>query len=140
MKYTIFQASSLIYLSFSSGFCSYFFIESGWRTYPPHKRTLHWSSSIFFIFLLIDVMFKKLKIILCASNSPLETFVYSILVMLLIKVYNLISRSSFFSLFSMAVLKSLLTYVNEYWYIGSIPAKSAMTKYKIAPLIATLLY
>ena len=60
--------------------------------------------------------------------------------MLLIRVVNLIYKSSFFSDFSIAVLNNLLTYLSEYWYIGSIPARSAITKYKIDPQIATLLY
>jgi len=49
----------------------------------------------------------------------------------------LLSLSSFFSDLSKRRLNKFEKNSSEYWYIGSIAAKSAITKYKIEPLHAT---
>jgi hypothetical protein len=43
-------------------------------------------------------------------------------------------------LFSMATPKSFLKYFSENWYIGSISAKSVITKYRTVPLMAMGMY
>ena len=61
---------------------------------------------------------------------------YIVLVILSIKFANLVSNSSDSTAVPKAALNNLVTAYKEYWYIGSIKAKSLITKYKMEPLKA----
>ena len=60
--------------------------------------------------------------------------------MSLIKQLSRSWRSGGFSATSNLFLNRRIKNSKEYWYIGSIKAKSAITKYMTDPLLATILY
>jgi hypothetical protein len=62
--------------------------------------------------------------------------------LVILSIIKLILSSSCFDgvLFSMATPKSFLKYFSENWYIGSISAKSVITKYRTVPLMAMGMY
>lgn len=59
------------------------------------------------------------------SNKPLQTLIYSEYVRYLARSARCSSMFSFFSVLSIAVLKRFTNHTREYWYMGSILARSA---------------
>lgn len=76
----------------------------------------------------MEVQMRKEYIFLCDSNRPLQMSVNISLVMLSMIKSILSSRSLDGMLFYIAPPNSFLKYFNENWYIGSIKAKSVITK------------
>mmetsp|Transcript_25020 Transcript_25020/g.71969 ORF Transcript_25020/g.71969 Transcript_25020/m.71969 type:complete len:248 (-) Transcript_25020:2196-2939(-) len=82
----------------------------------------------------------KEKVNLSSSNKPLHTFRKMFDKILSHKYCMRTSMSSLFLARSMHTLKMRTKYVKLNWYIGLMLAKSAITKYKMLPLVATGVY
>ena len=104
------------------------------------ENKLHKSSEITLAYFDMEMAIIKEKSILSFSKSPLVTFLYTSLVMLLIKfskrVYKFLSSSAE----SMEALKIFSMYCKEYWYIESIKDRSFITKNRTDPLVETGAY
>ena len=104
---------------------------------PPLSNKFQDAWDMILAYRWIDVQIRNENIFLWDSNKPRLISEYTDLVILSSRYINLSYRSSLFLAYSIATLNSFLKYCSEYWYIGSIPDKSYMTKYKTVPRIAT---
>mmetsp|Transcript_83743 Transcript_83743/g.245559 ORF Transcript_83743/g.245559 Transcript_83743/m.245559 type:complete len:205 (-) Transcript_83743:319-933(-) len=77
---------------------------------------------------------------LCFSKSDRQMFLYNISMKKSLRISILVVMSSHGSDLSMAALKRPMKKGSEYWYIGSMFARSAMQKKRIAVLKATGTY
>ena len=101
---------------------------------------LQLDSSMSWLYLSILVATKNEYTSLSFAKSPLEMLIWINLVILSIKIFNLSSMAFAYGLNSIALLNKDFTKESEFWYIGSILAKSAITKYRMLPLVATEAY
>jgi len=104
---------------------------------PPLSNKFQDAWDMILAYRWIEVQIRNENIFLWDSNKPRLISEYTDLVILSSRYINLSYRSSLFLAYSIATLNSFLKYCSEYWYIGSIPDKSYMTKYKTVPRIAT---
>lgn len=120
----------------------------------PLSSADHSTSSSIFARLCIEHAIKKLKVSLSFSKSPLQTFVKMIFVILSMSALSrycegslfattllLMAFSALFVLVAcMALLKRRWIYCKEYWYIGSMSARSLITKKRMDPRTEMLRY
>jgi len=125
--------------SFGNGLGGFFDAYSSEKGIAPLRMRLHPTGVISPVLRLIDVPIKNEKINLSRSNRPLQMFVYTVFVIVSMRLFSLCCWSSLDLLASMALLKSAFTNCKEFWYMSLILAMSAITKYRMLPLTATSL-
>ena len=94
----------------------------------PRRKKFHSLASIIDRSRMVSIQIKNAKMSLCASNRPRDTLVKVSKVTFLHNVLIRVERLSDVSDSLMVLTKRFLKYFNEKWYMGSISAKSAITK------------
>mmetsp|Transcript_4927 Transcript_4927/g.17609 ORF Transcript_4927/g.17609 Transcript_4927/m.17609 type:complete len:307 (-) Transcript_4927:2260-3180(-) len=74
------------------------------------------------------------------SNNDRQMFLYSEYVKKSMRLSRRSVNSDDFSACSIACVNRLTYHASEYWYIGPMSARSAMTKYRMEPRVAAALY
>mmetsp|Transcript_62721 Transcript_62721/g.143733 ORF Transcript_62721/g.143733 Transcript_62721/m.143733 type:complete len:427 (-) Transcript_62721:2721-4001(-) len=95
---------------------------------PPLRRKFHSRALISLELRRMEEVMRNEKTSLWRSNSPRQTLRYRNFVTYAIRICRRASRSSLLSEASMQLLNINLKYSREYWYIGSMFERSAITK------------